>query len=368
MRVRKNDRRWLWLPGVVTVLAALACNAPGQATPTVVPPSPTAPQAVEASPTPPPSPLATDTPVPDVTGPGGCALNAAYVADVTVPDNMQFAPGKSFTKVWRIRNSGTCAWKTGTQLVYISGERMGGPAAVDIPSVAPGSTTDVSVDLTAPATPGTYRGNWQVQAPDGTRFGSVIYVQIVVPKPVTETSTPTNTPTATPTVTSTSTFTVPAPFATVWEALGSEEGRLGDPLDEAVLVRWMADQQFERGYMYWRNNEGATANYIYVLYYKGGTDPSQGGWERYKDTWTEDMDRVLCPEANTPNGPVRGFGKIWCDHGAVRSDLGAPIEPEAGFYAGFQEFEGGTLLWAARLHVIYAIFDDVTWRRFHEGP
>jgi len=250
-------------------------------------------------------------------------------------------------------------------LTFISGEQLDGPAAVAVLAVAPGSTADVSVDLTAPAKPGTYRGNWQLQAPDGARFGSVIYVQIVVPQPATET------PTATPTITATATTTpttVPEPFTTVWEALGGEEGALGAPTDEAVTVRWMADQQFEQGYMYWRNNEGSSANRIYVLYYQGGTDPSQGTWNRYKDPWTEEMDEVSCPEAETPNGPSRGFGMVWCDNESVRLSLGAATEPEAGFYGGFQDFEEGTLLWSSRLQVIYAMFANGTWQRFHEAP
>jgi len=121
------------------------------------------------------------------------------VADVTVPDNTEFAPGAAFTKVWRVGNSGTCTWEAGTQLVFVSGEPLGGPAAVDVPAVAPDSNTDVSVDLVAPATPGTYRSTWQLQSPEGVRFGSQIYVQIVVPEPATETPTPTEEPTATPT-------------------------------------------------------------------------------------------------------------------------------------------------------------------------
>ena len=201
MRTRKNHRL-LFLAGILMVLAAFACNVPGEGDsmpPTMTAPPPTIapPQVVEDTPTPPPSPTAstpTDTPVPNVPGPGGCTLNAAYVADVTVPDDTQFDPGTTFTKVWRVRNSGTCTWEEGTQLIFVSGDPMGGPTAVDVPQeVTPDSNTDVSVDFTAPTTPGTYRSNWGLQAPDGVRFGTQIYVQIVVPEPATETPTPTST-------------------------------------------------------------------------------------------------------------------------------------------------------------------------------
>lgn len=122
----------------------------------------------------------------------GCTLGARWVADVTVPDNTTFAPNAPFVKTWRIRNSGTCAWGPGTRLVFVSGEPMGGPQAVEVPALAPDAQTDVSVNLTAPSAPGTYRANYQFQAPDGTRFGAIIWVQIVVP------ATPTPPPVCTP--------------------------------------------------------------------------------------------------------------------------------------------------------------------------
>ncbi|MBU0703158.1 MAG: hypothetical protein KKC18_04760, partial [Chloroflexi bacterium] len=172
MNVKKN--RPLFLAGMFLLLAVLACNASDPTVPTA---SPTAAgqagEEASLTPTSPP-PAATDTPVPDISGPGGCTLNSSWVADVTVPDNTEFPPGTAFTKTWRVRNSGTCAWETGTKLVFISGDPLGGPAAVDVSPVAPGSSSDVSVGLAAPAEPGAYSGNWQLQAPDGTRFGSVI--------------------------------------------------------------------------------------------------------------------------------------------------------------------------------------------------
>lgn len=138
----------------------------------------------------------TPTPEADVTGPGGCTLNAAFVADVTVPDNTEFAPGESFVKTWRLRNTGTCDWGPGFKLVFIGGDAMGGPASVDAPPTAAGSTADISVNLTAPTTPGTYRGDWRMQSDTGLMFGTKVFVQIVVPEPTEE---PTTEPTEGPT-------------------------------------------------------------------------------------------------------------------------------------------------------------------------
>jgi peptidoglycan hydrolase-like protein with peptidoglycan-binding domain len=50
---------------------------------------------------------------------------------------------------------------------------MGGPASQQLTNgtVAPGQTIDVSVNLTAPASTGTYKGNWKLREPGGTIFG-----------------------------------------------------------------------------------------------------------------------------------------------------------------------------------------------------
>ena len=177
---------------IVLMLALLACNPPApQPTSTAAQqaggnnptdtPAPTLADAPAATEIPP-----TDTPVVTV-----CAFDAGYVTDVTIPDNTPFLPNTAFIKVWRIQNTGSCDWEPGTKLVYVSGDPLGGPTAVDLPPAAVGTSVDVSVDFTSPGTPGTYRSNWQAQRPDGTKFGQQYYVQIVVPEP---TALPTNTP------------------------------------------------------------------------------------------------------------------------------------------------------------------------------
>jgi hypothetical protein len=202
-----RNNQFLVLAGTSLILATLACNAPSTVTPTTPLPIPTTSQTRYVTPTPSPTPLPTDTPVPDVPGPEGCTLNAVYVADVTVPDDTEFTPGTAFNKVWRVRNSGTCTWEAGTQLVFVSGERMCDQMTVDIPQAIPDSDTDVSLGMTAPSTPGTYRSTWQLQSPDGVRFGSKIYVQIIVPAKAT--AEPTKNPTEEPTGSPTGTPTLP---------------------------------------------------------------------------------------------------------------------------------------------------------------
>jgi peptidoglycan hydrolase-like protein with peptidoglycan-binding domain len=50
---------------------------------------------------------------------------------------------------------------------------MGGPSSFQLTNgtVAPGQTIDVSVNLKAPGSPGTYKGNWKMREPGGVLFG-----------------------------------------------------------------------------------------------------------------------------------------------------------------------------------------------------
>jgi len=131
-----------------------------------------------------------------------------FVSDVTVPDNTTMTPGQNFTKTWRVGNSGTCPWEAGFKLNFTGGEAMGGSSIALASVVEPGNEVDLSVDLTAPTTAGTYRGNWLMTNASGTFFGDEVYVQIVVSAAAatstpSASSTPTLTPTATPTETAT---------------------------------------------------------------------------------------------------------------------------------------------------------------------
>ncbi|HVF25289.1 MAG TPA: NBR1-Ig-like domain-containing protein [Anaerolineales bacterium] len=87
-------------------------------------------------------------------------------------DNSIFAPGSSFTKVWRLRNSGTCTWKTSYRVVLVSGDQLGGQNLMPLPrEVAPGQTIDIAMNFTAPLIEGVYRGNWQIRNDKGENFG-----------------------------------------------------------------------------------------------------------------------------------------------------------------------------------------------------
>ncbi|RPJ23293.1 MAG: hypothetical protein EHM33_21350, partial [Chloroflexi bacterium] len=93
---------------------------------------------------------------------------AQFVKDVNIPDGSQIAPGASFTKTWQLRNAGVCTW-SGYTLVFDSGDLMGGTAQT-IGTVSPGQEAQVSVNFTAPTTPGSYRSYWRIRNSSGVLF------------------------------------------------------------------------------------------------------------------------------------------------------------------------------------------------------
>ncbi len=95
-----------------------------------------------------------------------------FIADVSIPDGALLSGGASFTKIWRVKNSGTCAWTTDYSLAFVSGDQMGAPATLALPSaVAPGQTADLSAGMVAPGASGHYRGNWKLKNATGGLFG-----------------------------------------------------------------------------------------------------------------------------------------------------------------------------------------------------
>jgi hypothetical protein len=126
----------------------------------------------------------------------------SFVRDITVPDNTPMTPGQKFTKTWRVRNSGTCAWDVGFKFTFAGGENMGGSAITLNKAVASGEETEFSVDMITPSKSGSLQSNWRMTQADGTFFGEQVYVLIKVNAPAssaTITLTPTETPTPTDT-------------------------------------------------------------------------------------------------------------------------------------------------------------------------
>ena len=128
-----------------------------------------------------PTPIPTTVMTPTVVIDDSCVPSARFVEDVTVPDDSLFNSGVSFTKTWRVRNDGECTWPPGTTWAFISGNLLGAQSPVQVELAEPERIVDISVEMVAPAAPGTYRSDWRLQRPDGEFFGDQAYVRIIVP-------------------------------------------------------------------------------------------------------------------------------------------------------------------------------------------
>lgn len=169
----------------VAAYATQVAGTPVAATPTM------APAATQQPTTPPPTQAPTVPPLPtsrptEVTP----CDRGDFGADVTIPDDTLMNPGEKFTKTWRIKNTGSCTWSTSYEAVFVDGNAMNAPVSVKLPkSVAPGDTVDISVEMTAPMEPKTYRGNWKLRNASSAVFGlgskgdQSFFVQIVVKSP-----------------------------------------------------------------------------------------------------------------------------------------------------------------------------------------
>lgn len=150
------------------------------------------------------APAGTSTPAGTVVGPvitpagttpsAACTDLAKFVADVTIPDNTVVRPGQTFTKTWRLQNTGTCTWGSGYELAFERGTAMTSTRTIAVPTTAPGATVDLSIPLTAPTTLGTFTGFWRLRTPNGTLFGNTVWVKIRDSKTLPESATATPTP------------------------------------------------------------------------------------------------------------------------------------------------------------------------------
>ena len=154
------------------------------------------------------------------TNPPDCTNSAAFVTDVTIPDNTNIAGATTFTKTWRIRNNGTCVWGPNYTLTHYSDEILGAPSSVPLNVTYPGQDSDVSVNLTAPNTTGTHRGNFVIKNPaglimkigDDSRLWVIINVTVTTAATLPATATALGVP-ATASGSVTATATGPSPTA-----------------------------------------------------------------------------------------------------------------------------------------------------------
>lgn len=142
----------------VVLMTETATNLP-TATATFVPPTPTN------------TPVPTNTATPTATATPVICNAAQLVADMTIAKDDMLPGGITFTKVWRVKNVGTCTWTKDFSIVYDSGRQLGGSTTKLTKKVAPGETVDIAVVMKTPTEKGTYKGYWLLKDADGDTFG-----------------------------------------------------------------------------------------------------------------------------------------------------------------------------------------------------
>jgi hypothetical protein len=132
---------------------------------------------------------------------------------------------------------------------------------------------------------------------------------------------------------------------------------------ESEHVTHAAQQDFQRGHMFWLDELGVEGEPCHVLF-------EDGTWKLYYGTWQEGMPEHSCPDVappQDPRTPKRGFGDIWCNQmGGPNSAIGWAREQENGYYPLRIRFQRGIMVQGYDERV-YVIYDDGTWEVGGEG-
>lgn len=142
------------------------------------------------SPTPIP-PIATS-PSPATAAPPSAPCDLAqFIADITIPDGTLLPSETTFTKIWRVKNIGSCSWTKNYALRFVDGTNMGSKKIYPFDGrVSPGEVVDIAIELTAPSKEGNYQSYWMLANENDKLFGvgsggnAALSVKIGVLKPV----------------------------------------------------------------------------------------------------------------------------------------------------------------------------------------
>lgn len=109
-----------------------------------------------------------------------CIDDAVFLSDLTIPDGTLVQPGQVLDKRWSVRNSGTCDWGPGYQLVPILPNPLASDGPLALYPARAGADAVWQVTVQVPSQPGDIIGRWQAQAPGGTTFGQEVFINIRV--------------------------------------------------------------------------------------------------------------------------------------------------------------------------------------------
>jgi DNA-binding CsgD family transcriptional regulator len=116
-------------------------------------------------------------------------MDVAHFVGENYPDGTSVAPGATFTKTWKLQNTGTTTWTTGysfvmTEGAYPLGESQGHSPVINLPhEVKPGETVEISGDFTVPDTDGLYEIHYKLKNASGqfvSGDGNEVWLKITV--------------------------------------------------------------------------------------------------------------------------------------------------------------------------------------------
>lgn len=128
-------------------------------------------------------PTATNTvePSPTITTTATKCNDAEFIKDVTIIDGATLNAGEVMTKTWLVKNTGSCVWGFGYDLVY--GEYVdnlsGAVASVPL-DVQPGDEVKIDLEFTVPATKKDYYSYWRLVDDQGEPFGEFLSLLFTV--------------------------------------------------------------------------------------------------------------------------------------------------------------------------------------------
>jgi hypothetical protein len=232
----------------------------------------------------------------------------------SVPNHENMQPGRQFSGVWTLRNSGTAVWRGDYQIAYVDGatagtqdaarNRMGAAASATLRAltgrdrVNPGETVDVSFNLTAPTQPGAYAFHWQMRDQNGRPLSDIHWLRIGVSAGEAPPPPP------------------PPPDRRVQFGMNVNPNPGGHPLDVdrltglgwARFVYWASRERLSVEEAYHRRYRQIIQSYanagirsLIILHqdtYWGNGPWDNGGWEAYADAFGQECGQVarLCAE------------------------------------------------------------------------
>jgi hypothetical protein len=143
---------------------------------------------------------------------------------------------------------------------------------------------------------------------------------------------------------------------------------LGYAIDAAIDDRPYARQFFERGYLYWWDRPDAPGLIWAVEIRQPGARHGFRWIGPNEDVW-DGGDPYSCDAARAnPDGPIRGFGKLWCDNPEISEAIGQARGSERGTgdrssYGVVQFYQGGVMLYSPLDREVWVLFNEGTWQR-----